>query len=200
MTTYYVPLDSTNTVVIPANASGKLVIYDGATAVEFNNSPNSRPPIGEIPVGDLLVPWVGRGGFYSRLSDVLNAEVNQLLEVDNSITVRFENDFRVQPTSGTWCYSMIQYGPRERVDISARPARYRVRGNLIVSVLTQITDGMSSLLTIVDTISDHFNSVTISGITFRTPTVSQVGRSSDGLWWRVDISLPYIADELFTSR
>ncbi len=196
MTTYYVPIYGTSTVTIAADSNGELALSGGIT---FNNSPNSRPPIGEILIGDVTIPWTGRGGFYSRLSDVLNAEVETLLTAEN-VPVRFENDFRAPITSGTWCFSTVQYGPRERVDISARPARYRVRGALVISVLTQITDGMATLLGVVDTISDHFNSVTIGGITFRTPTVSQVGRSSDGMWWRVDITLPYQADELFTSR
>ena len=72
--------------------------------------------------------------------------------------------------------------------------RFRVTGTMIVQIFQELGKGTADTLSVLDTIRDAFTSITEDGITWRVPTVNNIGRS--GTWWQTNIVCPFYSDNL----
>lgn len=74
-------------------------------------------------------------------------------------------------------------------------ATHRHTGIVFVSVFVPLDDGEVAALTLADTAAAIFRGQSTSGITFRSPSVVQVG--PDGAYYQVNVSAPFWRDTIF---
>lgn len=108
----------------------------------------------------------------------------------NSLTVRFDNDPRVTPTSGLWCKFGIDFGTSEQKELGINS--YRNPGNVVIKIKNEIGLGLSDLFAKADIIAAAFRVVDVSGIIFRVPRIVKVGRVEDN--YQVNVICPFFID------
>jgi len=98
-----------------------------------------------------------------------------------------------QPEDAKWARVWIVWGDSLLVEIGAQK-NFRTVGQLVANLFLPVEKGDKDLLAVADTIRSAFRAVTVSGVVFRSPSITTVGRT--GNWWQVDVSCPFYTDEL----
>jgi len=71
---------------------------------------------------------------------------------------------------------------------------YRTPGIVIIQLFSKIEEGDRDALRLADKIKETFRSVTTSGVHFRTPYISNSGRT-DNKWWQINVYCPFYSDD-----
>jgi len=122
---------------------------------------------------------------HNTIRSHFKAEVADVLAVD----VQYDNAELDPPDNSTWVRLSILDGD------SVRTARnsYRTTGVIDAAVFTPLGAGDQAALSVADRIVNAFLPSTVSGVKFRIPSVSSIGRS--GRWWQVTVSCPFQVNE-----
>ena len=91
-----------------------------------------------------------------------------------------------------WGRLSIQDSDRNRVDFGGAKSRRRASGAMVVQLFYPQEKGTKDVDAAAKTLALLFQSVTISGVVFRTPNVRTIGRT--GEWWQVNVECPFYAD------
>lgn len=98
-----------------------------------------------------------------------------------------------EPTGSEYIEPVINTQEAFNADI-ATSRRIRHPGLLTVNVRTPLGNGHGRALRLADDVVAIFRNVTVSGITFRAPTVRPIGR--EDAFYRVQVDCPYWRDSI----
>jgi hypothetical protein len=98
-----------------------------------------------------------------------------------------------QSDSSTWARVRILWG-ETLMPALGQQKTFRTVGRLLAQLYVPVENGDKAALELADSIRADFRAVTDTGVTFKSPSVSAVGREDN--WWRVDVSCPFYTDEL----
>lgn len=96
--------------------------------------------------------------------------------------------------TGLWLRGNVLFGASRLVEFGGTVNNYRTIGVFLVQVRIPLAVGDQIALQAADRIADVFRAVTVSGVTFRAPSVDPFGR--DGSWWLVNVQCPFFSDEV----
>ena len=133
--------------------------------------------------------------------DLANKIRTKFAAVDLSsftVTKIYDNDLQTPPDDGSepWARMTILDGISEQADIGAGSSntRFRTPGVVQVAIHVPLRKGDGTAREIADLIMDDFRSVTVNGITYRTPYLQVIGLQ--GPYYRVDVNVPFYFDFL----
>lgn len=73
------------------------------------------------------------------------------------------------------------------------PRKFRTVGVAVGQVFALVDTGDRKALQVADKIKLAFRAISAGGVTYRTPSVKNVGRVDR--WWQVNVTCPFYADE-----
>lgn len=163
--------------------------------IEIGGRPSSAAPGSVSIVGALA-------GIYLAMSNAIRSYFAANIEPALGVPVQYDNQELDHPGDAPWVRLTIGYEPSEQIDIGPDPT-FRKPGTAVASIFYPIELGDGSALELADVVADAFRGATISGITFRAPELTQVGRVKDTAsqtshgraWWRIDVRCPFYADD-----
>lgn len=119
------------------------------------------------------------------------------LESGNPLPVEYDNveTPKTDATKERWVRHSIKFGEARQVDKSGLK-RFRVVGVMYVQIFYEAGRGTKEANTLVDLINTNFRAKTDTGVVFRTPTRTDVGRVKN--WWQVTVACPFYADDIET--
>jgi len=145
-------------------------------------------PFESTSVENKLARVAGSSDSFEELGNNIRSYFDTNLTVAESLLTHFDNaPFTIQD-GVIWARMSVQRGDRMTSEIGASPT-YRTVGRIVVSIFIPIELGDMDGLVLGDKVRGVFRTVTIKGVTFRSPTVRNTGR--DGSWWRVDVTVPF---------
>lgn len=130
---------------------------------------------------------------FEDMGDTIRSRVKTLVEDAQSIYVLYDNFPDAHADGVKYVRHTIIFGEGRQTGMGGT-RRWRTRGRSVKSVFVPMESGDEAALQLVDVIVAAFRSVTVSGVTFETPDVSQGRRS--GPYWQVDVACPFYADEV----
>jgi hypothetical protein len=162
--------------ITPAAAAAAVALVTGTASMVFSGSLVSPTITAPLEV----IARSARTAFSALLASLLPTD----------LPTAFDNAPFDIPDSG--CWARVRFRPS-----SARKPqtdRYRIEGDALVSLFCPIEGGTQEVHQLTDEVIAAFRDVSSSGVRFRIPTPSDVGRS--GRHWQVDVSCPFRADDL----
>lgn len=127
---------------------------------------------------------------YETVFNTIRSRFKTLIEDGESIPVHYDNAPFDKPDDSIWIRFTIVPGVTEQVEI---PSTFRTFGLATAQVFTKIETGDKLALETADTVKSSFRAISVSGVTFRTPSLEVIGRSEN--WWQVNIECPFYSDE-----
>jgi len=166
--------------VSPISRSGRW--YQMVVTIPFRSDFSTRPSLGSesgvtldaVEVGDSVRTWFG-----DQVEDVL------------SIPTQYDDAPFDQPDAARWVRFTIVEGGAIVAEKRGNNQAHRKTGLAIAQVFVPLGTGDGVALGTADTIADAFRSVTVDGISFRTPTLKTIGEGREGKWWQVNVSCPF---------
>ncbi len=133
---------------------------------------------------------------YEGIANTIRSRFKTLIAEVQSLPIQYDNqDFKI-PDNRLWARCNIKFGESRQVSIGggASGNRFRHVGLLMVQLFQPLDRGDKAALALADGIAGTFRGVTVSGVTFRTPSVQNVGRVNG--WWQVNVDCPFCADQI----
>lgn len=94
-----------------------------------------------------------------------------------------------------WARLIVEESDRRKVELGPRPgARSRVFGSVVVQLFAPVGRGTEQLYELQSALEEAFDSKTVNGLVFATPSSRELGRSGD--WYQTTVSCPFHYDEL----
>lgn len=133
-----------------------------------------------------------------------NVDVAILQTYDPAIPVQYDNFPQIDKTNKNlrlWVSFKIVPGVSNQVSFGPEN-RHRNLGLAIAGVHSRILKGTEDVMTIADQIKAEFLSVKENGVTYRTPSIEQVGHLNNlgsaepNAWYLVNVVCPYYFDHL----
>lgn len=116
----------------------------------------------------------------------------------DAVQVIYDNDLNEPPEGGDskWIRFTVLDGTTEQADIGAglNNTRFRTPGVAQAAIHVPLRKGDELAREIADSIGSGFRSVTVNGVTYRTPSLQVIG--VQGRWYRVDVNIPFYFDFL----
>ncbi len=121
----------------------------------------------------------------------------------NAIRTRIEDNLKAYPLAfdnvdveemnhtGLWIRAKIIQGETVQASLGASK-RFRTVGVVMFQIFTPLRQGDREALKIADKIVALFRSITVDEVTYKTPSVKNVGR--DGKWHQINASCPFYYD------
>lgn len=126
------------------------------------------------------------------ICNVIRARVKAQLA---TYTIAYDNAAFTPPVTGAYLDVQVIFGEQIQVSLgSTGQKRFRQVGILNVGVNVPVNTGDADGLDIVDAITSAFRSITVSGVTFRTPSPLRIGQ--DGKYYRLAVQCPFYADHI----
>lgn len=141
-------------------------------------------------VAGLLIDSSGLGP-YELISNAIRLRFQQNVKVPESLPVAWDNAPFAHPGQTTWARVAIRVGEARQIAIGVAND-YRKEGTMTVSFFTPLGTGDQAALALADLVKDAFRLVEVDPIVFGVPSVRPGTR--DGAFWRVDVTVPFIAD------
>jgi len=116
------------------------------------------------------------------------------IEDGQSLATQYDNDGDfTRPEDGMW--ARLNFGPLAAAQTTVGSTKtFRRPGLLVVQLFAPIKSGTKNLAEMADLIEAAFRSVTDTGVTFRTPFTTNVGRVRDT--WQYNVTCPFFADDV----
>lgn len=118
----------------------------------------------------------------------------QIADVE-SLATQYDNQKFDNPDNTKWCRLTIKCGQTYQVSIGSPTGnRDRTPGVMIAQLFCPVGDGDGGLREVADAIREAFRRVTDTGVTFKTPSINEVGRN--GAEWQINVNCPFYADDI----
>ena len=129
---------------------------------------------------------------HETIHNVIRSRFKALVEDVETLATQYDNEGEDHPEDALWCRFTIRTGESDRADLGVTPPRDRTVGVAIAQLFDPLEKGDKTILAMADKIKTAFKAVTDTGVTFRVPSITIVGR--DGKWWQVNVTCPFYAD------
>lgn len=132
---------------------------------------------------------------HETIANTIRSRFKTLIADVESLTVQYDNQDFTPPDNIMWARCNIRFGESRQASTGSPGNNiFRVTGLLIAQIFQPLNLGDKAALELADSIADAFRAVTASGVVFKTPSVSNIGR--DSAWWNVNVNCPFQADYL----
>ena len=132
---------------------------------------------------------------WETLKNAIRSRFEDQVGEPQGATVLYDNEFEQTPSTGVWMVVTIQTGETQQADLGPVP-RYRTAGQIVVEIYQEAAEGDYTTTALADEVARAFRSLTADGVTYRSPSLTQLGRS--GKWWQQNVSCPFYYDEIPT--
>ena len=132
-------------------------------------------------------------GLAETIASACRTRFNTKVAAPNALTVQYDNHELAPPETSVWSRFHVLIGPIDRVQ-NGSPATYRATGLAQADFLALIESGTKTILDLADTTSNAFRSAHQGGVTFRSPSLSEMRREER--WWVLSVFCPFFADEV----
>ena len=110
--------------------------------------------------------------------------------------VIYDNDGRPQPgTDRVWIHAAIRPCESRQITMGDSSRVFRHIGVVAFEVFQRNGTGTASAAFFCDRIASRFRGVTASGVTYQTPVVSIAGTDDGGQWFKMNVRVPWYADD-----
>jgi hypothetical protein len=133
-----------------------------------------------------------------EVANVVRARFERYIQVPFDIFVAYDNApvDENQLDGKLWARCTMVDGDGEQLTLG-KTKRFRTYGALVVQVFGPIGSGDAGIREVVDEIDQGvdenniclFRSVKADGLTWRTPSITNVGAS--GKWWQINVTCPF---------
>jgi len=133
---------------------------------------------------------------YETIENAIRTRFGTQVEDAESVMVQYDNvgDFS-PPGSSVYVRLSIQHETSRQVETGGvNNRRFRLPGLITASVFGLPNVGTKSVIELADSIAAAFRGVSDSGITYRSPTVTKVGRQSVEDRYQIDVDVPFYSD------
>ena len=147
-------------------------------------------------VSNLVVATPGTVvGFEAMANAIRGAFDTQIADTyPSGLDVQYDNDGAfVQPEDSAWVRFAVLPGESFQMTLGTQK-RYRTPGLAVASIFVPVGVGDKAAYVIADYIADRFRTITLNGVTFKTPSVASLGRSGDV--WQVNVRCPFTVDTI----
>ena len=131
---------------------------------------------------------------HETLANTIRTRFNTEVALPKSLTVLYDNDTKDVSDDSIWCRLIIRENSDTRLTIGNSTSKYRTRGLVISQLFTQVNKGDGDLRNLADFIVTKFRSITVSGVSFLSPTIIPAGMNQDLTMWQMNINCPFYAD------
>ena len=130
---------------------------------------------------------------YTALHNAIRKRFKEQVAGPESLPVAWDNA-APPATAGIalWARFSIRTGDTDAAELGGTP-RYRTVGVAFAQLFAPTAKGDAGLLTLADTVVAAFRGVRADGVTYRSPSLTPVGRSD--AWWQVNVELPFYYDD-----
>lgn len=91
-----------------------------------------------------------------------------------------------------WIRAKIVYAENMQMDIGDDTKRFRIPGVIMFQIFVPENEGTGKGIQVADEIGGNFRCLTASSVTYKTPSVKNVGR--DRGWYQINVSCPFYYD------
>lgn len=134
-------------------------------------------------------------GFYENLGFVTRGRFRDNVALIQSLPTQYDNEEFTPPDDELWCRLTLLIGTSMQADFGDPDAiRSRTTGILIAQLFVPLGMSDQPALAMAGLIDAEFKTLTVDGVTYRKPYVSQRGRS--GKWHQVNVTCPFYADDV----
>jgi hypothetical protein len=123
----------------------------------------------------------------------IRTRFDQNVAQPEQLLVEFPNTPFTQPDKDMWMRFRILWGDSFQATLGARK-RHRTPSVMEIQIFEPVEGGDGKSLCLADKIKTLFRSTTVNGITWRTPSLANVGR--DEQWWQTNVSCPFYFDDV----
>lgn len=128
------------------------------------------------------------------LHDIIRTRFKNQVQIPQAISVAFDNAPFTKPDNTIWCRWTILTAESFQASIGGGTNIDRTPGVCIAQIFGPIEAGDKNILTLADVIKGAFRRTTDTGVVFKVPSVTIVGRTEN--LWQVNVSCPFYADNV----
>jgi|GEM_PF-4124629 hypothetical protein len=136
---------------------------------------------------------------HEDVADAIRSTFETEIEIAETVYVQYDNepdkftDSLLAQGGGVWIEHSILWGESIKVE---NPGTWRHVGVMQCKIYSEVDKGTAAGLAMYEKIKDAFRKTTVDGVTFTTPSLTQVGRS--GKWWVLIADTPFHANDVTT--
>lgn len=127
------------------------------------------------------------------MANAVRDRFNTHITVALSLPTQFDNENFEPPDNDVWCRFTLLPAATDQLELG-QPATFRTLGRAMALIFLPLATGDVVALSLADSISAAFRSLTAAGVTYFSPSVTQVGRS--GSWWQLNVDIPFYVEDL----
>ena len=130
------------------------------------------------------------------LQNAANSRFKTMVEDPESVPTQYDNFPFERPADKLWVRWSILPGTSDQVSTGggAGSDRFRTPGVCRATIFAPVESGTKKSHDLAKLIVAAFRAVTASGVTYRTPSVTNIGRN--GKWWVTDVEVPFYTDTI----
>ncbi len=129
---------------------------------------------------------------FEALTNAIRTKFGTDVEDALSLPVQYDNAPFTQPADSAWIRLSILPERAFMAEIGTTK-RFHIPVLSVASIFTPVETGDQPALSIADSITAAFRATTEGGITYRTPYVTNVGRSDK--WHQINVTIPAYAQD-----
>ena len=130
---------------------------------------------------------------FETLANTIRGRFKTLVVASTGLLVAYDNA-PFTPTDGVkWVRFTVLPGDSVQASIGVAK-RFRTVGVAVAQIFLPIDRGDKDALALAETVKLAFRATTVSGVTFRTPSLRRVGRTDN--WYQINVNCPFYADEI----
>jgi len=134
---------------------------------------------------------------FEAVANTIRSRFEAQVAVAESLTTQYDNQRLPDnvDVNSAWCRFAIKLGDGLLTEIGGSKT-HRYPGVAIAQLFVPIHHGDREGLRLADVIKTAFRAVTVSGVTFRTPSVNNLGLETEKKWWQINVSCPFYFNEI----
>lgn len=132
---------------------------------------------------------------FETLANTIRTRFKTQVADTQSLLTQYDNQDFTPPNQTVWARLTILPGESFQVSNGGpNGKRFRTPGIMIVQIFLPFGQGDKAGLELADVIKTAFRSKNVDSITYRTPSVSTVGKT--GPWWQINVRCPFYNDDI----
>lgn len=169
---------------------------------EIESVPAEAPPSGDLPVLDesdsqhlIAFSLAGVTGIYELAANALYGFVEEACADTLGVACSFENAPSAAPDIGTlsgWAETRIDWGAHEQIGFGSQSNRYRLRGDLFLTVNVPLGIGMATLLDACEAFVAEARNRSMGEVTTFDASYRPLGR--DAAYWSAEVRVEFWAE------
>ena len=116
----------------------------------------------------------------------------------DALPVAWPNKAFTPVTDTPWVRFTIIDNPQYQVEIGNAVKTFRNTGLILIQIFADLDDGSTVPLTHADTIAAIFRNWCGTSVKCRAASINNIGSDGNG-WYQVNVSIPFVRDELIST-